>query len=126
MATSAVGTSAFPGASQVQGLRADTEEHGLQGEGGVRPPTVRSLPTLQEIRQRNQRGRRVGALQTDHRSLRGRVRGLAEIFLQECHMKWNVQAKTQGMKISYLTNYGQNFELWTFWVTMVTFTCVIL
>jgi hypothetical protein len=28
--------------------------------------------------------------------------------------------------ISYLTNYGQNVELWTFWVTMVTFTCVIL
>jgi hypothetical protein len=27
---------------------------------------------------------------------------------------------------SYLTNYGQNVQLWTFGVTVVTFTCVIL
>jgi hypothetical protein len=27
---------------------------------------------------------------------------------------------------SYLTNYGQNVQLWTFGMTMVTFTCVIL
>jgi hypothetical protein len=30
------------------------------------------------------------------------------------------------LKNSYLTNYGQNVQLWTFGVTMVTFMCVIL
>jgi hypothetical protein len=40
--------------------------------------------------------------------------------------RWEHFGNSVETRISYLTNYGQNVELWTFWVTMVTFTCLIL
>jgi hypothetical protein len=39
------------------------------------------------------------------------------------HVKSTIHLRSTN---SYLTNYGQNVQFWTFWVTMVTFTCVIL
>jgi hypothetical protein len=48
--------------------------------------------------------------------------GLHEIWGAHRHCQLLQWKRTN----SYLTNYGQNVQLWTFGVTMVTYTCVIL
>jgi hypothetical protein len=60
------------------------------------------------------------------RSIRTRkALGYSILISEVKDMKSDVLRALKGF-ILYLTNYGQNVELWTFWVTMVTFTCVIL
>lgn len=81
--------------SENGGRGSDVQEQEREGrEGRQQVPT---LPTLLQVRRRKRRAHRRVA-PTDQRALRGRIRGLSEILLQECHVKWKTQVKSRAIQ----------------------------